>query len=155
MSREGLALDPAKITSMIEWPTPTKLKEVQGFLRLANYYCKFIESFSGIVAPLTNLIKKDQIVEDKIRWTDECKKAFTSIKKQLTTAPILTIFNPEKEVTLETDVSNYAIGARIAQKSEDGKLRPVTYFSRKIIPVELNYNIYNKELLAIVKTYKL
>ena len=154
VSREGLAPDPGKIKSIQDWPTPTKLKEVQGFLGLANYYRKFIKGFSGIASPLTNLTKKEQADGQRITWTKECEEAFTAIKERLTTAPILIIFDPERETSVDTDASDYAIGARLAQKGDDGKLRPVAYFSRKMTPAELNYDIHDKELLAIVEACK-
>ena len=73
------------------------------------------------------------------------------LKKRFTEEPILTHYNLDKEVILETDVSDYAIGACISQKDLNGKLRPIAYFSKKLSLAKLNYDVYNKELLAIVR----
>ena len=73
---------------------------------------------------------------------------------RLTIAPILVIFDPEREAILETDASDYAIGAYLAQKGNDGKMRTVAYYARKMTGPELNYDIHDKELLAIVKALR-
>ena len=73
---------------------------------------------------------------------------------RLTITPILAIFNPEREAILETDISNYTIGACLAQKGNDGKIRTVAYYARKMTGPELNYDIHNKELLAIVEALR-
>ena len=107
VSTDGLAPDPDKIKAVEEWPTPTNVKEVQSFLGFANYYRRFIKGFSGIAAPLSALTKKDV----EFRFDQKCEQAFKELKRQLTTAPSLTIFDPEKEAILETDASDEAIGA--------------------------------------------
>ena len=66
-------------------------------------------------------------------------------------APILIAFDPEKETVVETDASDYALGGVISQKGEDGKLHPIAFYSRKLTSAELNYEIHDKELLAIVE----
>jgi hypothetical protein len=69
-------------------------------------------------------------------------------------APILTTFNPTKKIILKTDSSNFTIRACLNQLDENSKFKPIAYYSRKLLPIELNYNIYNKELLAIVVAFK-
>ena len=87
-------------------------------------------------------------------FRDKYQKALEDLKERLSTASILAVFNPELHATLETDASNYAIGACLSQKGEDGKSRPVVYYSRKITGPELNYDIHDKELLAVVEAFK-
>jgi hypothetical protein len=70
------------------------------------------------------------------------------------TEPILVIFDPKKLVTVETDASDKAIGACLSQLDDKAKLRPVAYLSRKIALAELNYKVYDKELLAIVEAFR-
>ena len=106
VSEKGLALDPVKIQSIEEWPRPQNIKEVQLFVGLANYYRKFILGYSHTTTPLTNLTKKDQ----HFNWTEEYKQAFKAIKEKITKAPILAIFNLEKEAILKTDTSDYTVG---------------------------------------------
>ena len=150
VSSEGLGPDPDKIKSVQDWPEPSNVKDVQGFVGLANFYRRFIEGFSKVAAPLTALTKKGQIFD----FGKKCQEAFNEIKKRITAAPILLIFDPEKEVFLETDASDYAIGACICQKDKEGKLKPVAYYSRKMTGPELNYDIHDKELLAIVEAFR-
>jgi hypothetical protein len=73
----------------------------------------------------------------------------------MTLAPILRIFDLEKEVTVKTDASDKAIEGYLKQKDEDGKLYPIVYYSRKMTRLELNYDVHNKEILAIVVCLKI
>ena len=127
------------------------IKEVQALLGILNYYRKFIENFSQIAAPLIALTKK----ESRFTFGINYKEVFKELKRRLTTALILAIYDPEKEAILEINVSDYIIGACLTQKREDDKIRPIAYYSRKIIGLELNYDIYDKELLAIVEVFKI
>ncbi|KAI7411517.1 hypothetical protein KC336_g12012 [Hortaea werneckii] len=147
VSREGLKMDSKKIEAITSWPKPTTVKEVQSFLGFANFYRQFIAGYSQVATPLTNLTKKEQAFE----WTQEAKQAFQELKTRFSTEPILVIFDPSKSTTLETDASDKAIGACLSQPDDKGKLRPVAYLSRKMTPAELNYEIHDKELLAIVE----
>jgi hypothetical protein len=96
------------------------------------------------------LLKK----EKEFGWDEGCDKAFKEVKQRITSAPILMQSNPEKEKTLETNTSDYAIRMRLTQPGDNGKPRPIMFYSRKLIQAELNYDIYNKELLAIVVAFK-
>lgn len=110
---------------MVEWPVLTNVKEVQSFLGFANFYRKFIEKYSKIAIPLTELTKKDQ----KFEWSAEAQKAFDELKKRFTSQPILLSFDPEKPITLETDASDGAIGACISQSDDMGRLHPLAFYS--------------------------
>jgi hypothetical protein len=150
VSREGLKMDSKKIEAITSWPKPTTVKEVQSFLGFANFYRQFIKDYSKIAAPLTNLTKKDLVFE----WTLEAEQAFQELKTSFSTEPILVIFDPKKPVTVETDASDKAIGACLSQPDDKAKLRPVAYLSRKMAPAELNYEVHDKELLAIVEAFR-
>jgi hypothetical protein len=99
---------------------------------------------------LFKLLKKSK----KFKWDEDCDKAFVEVKKQIISAPILVQNDPEKEKTLKTDALDYVIGMRLTQPGDNGKLRPIAFYSRKLIQAELNYNIHDKELLAIVVAFK-
>lgn len=118
-------MNPDKVKAIEEWPQPTTLKELQAFLGLANYYRKFIKDFSLKAIPLTNMTKKDQPFE----WGKEQEEAFTELKIAMISKPVLAMFDPKKPITIETDASNFAIGGVLSQPGEDGKLRPVAFFS--------------------------
>src|SRR5271167_794946 len=129
-------MDPAKIASVLGWPRPTSVKEVQAFIGFANFYRKFIKGYSAMAAPLTNLTKKDK----PFIWTSKEGEAFTRLREAFTKAPILAYFEPEEQIIMETDASDFAIGACLNQRGKDGKLHPIAYFSAKMSPPELNYD---------------
>jgi len=92
--------------------------------------------------------------QTSFKWEKEQQRVFEEAKSKLTTAPLLVQHDPEKETTIETDASDYAIGARMTQPGPNGKPRPVAFYSRKLIQAELNYDIHDKELLAIVTAFR-
>jgi hypothetical protein len=72
------------------------------------------------------------------------------LKSAFIKEPILATFDPEKKILVETDASDYTIGAYISQPDKQGKLYPIAFYLRKMILAELNYEIHNKELLAVI-----
>jgi hypothetical protein len=150
ISTEGIHMDQNKVNMILKWPQPENVKQVQQFIGLVNYYRRFIGGYAGIMHSLFTLLKK----EKEFGWDEGCDKAFKEVKQQITSAPILVQSNPEKEKTLETDASDYAIGMRLTQPGDDGKPHPIAFYSRKLIQAELNYDIHDKELLAIVVAFK-
>ncbi|KAJ8755156.1 hypothetical protein K2173_018954 [Erythroxylum novogranatense] len=84
---EGIQVDPRKVEAVLHWEAPRNVSEVRSFLGLAGYYCRFVEGFSLISAPLTKLLRKDV----PFRWTEECQKSFEELKHRLTTTPVLSI----------------------------------------------------------------
>lgn len=149
ISSKGIRMDPAKVQSVVEWPQPKNIKEIRGFLGFANFYRHFIKNYSKLVAPLTDLTKTTR----KYEWTDRAQKAFEVIKHAFAEGDIIHHFDPKAPITIETDASDYAIGAILSQLF-DGKLKPIAFFSRKLNPAEMNYEIHDKELLAIVEALK-
>jgi hypothetical protein len=119
--------------------------EVRSTLRLLNYHQAFIPSFSHIVKPLTELLKKNT----KFLWMEKCTKALDRIINILTTAPILTHPDPDKPFELEVDASDYAMGAILFQHDEREKLKPLGFHSKTLFKKEMNYDIYDKELMAV------
>jgi len=145
VGRHGIKMEPAKIQSIEEWPLPKNVKEVQGFLEFANYNRQFIEGYSKKALPLTSLTKKDT----PFHWGSKEQQAFDDLKQACTENPVLKLFDPKKTIRIETDASDLAIGACLCQEY-DKKWQPVAYYSRKLSPAEQNYDIHDKELLAIV-----
>ena len=150
VSREGLRMDQSKVRSILEWPRPRNVKEVQSFLGFANYYRRWIPRYSHVAGPLTELTKKTET----FRWMHQEETAFHELKQRFTKDTLLVIFDPDREVVVETDASDYAIGACISQRTNEGTLRPVAFHSRKMSSQELNYDIHDKELLAIVLAFE-
>ena len=142
-------MDPKKIQTVIDWKNPATIRDVQCFLGFANFYRIFIQNYSKIAAPLTRLTCKD-----KLEWNAETDQAFEALKKALTTAPILTHPDFQKPFFLETDASDFTLGAVFSQPDEDGRLCAVAFHSQKFTAAEINYEIHDKELLAIVDSFQ-
>ena len=143
-----------KIRSIAEWPQPKNVHEVRQFLGLANYYRRFIKNFSLIAHPLTELLKVGEADKRKnkyrpIPWNTAHQLSFERLKHRLTNAPVLQQVDPSKPFIVETDASDFAIGACLLQLGDDGKLHPVAFHSRKLHDAELRYPVHEKELLAI------
>ena len=147
---DSIHMDPQKITIITDWLTSIKLKQVQSFLRFVNFYCCFITNFFKITKSLTHLIQKDT----PFSWTSECQHAFEELKQVFIIASVLQNFNSEKSVTFETDVSDYVTADVFSQPDEKGNLHSVAFFFSKMSSEKCNYEIYNKELLTIIKAFK-
>ena len=147
ISTDGMTMDPEKVQALQAWKDPTSVKELQQFLGFANFYRRFIQGYSTLITPMTKLLRKDV----NWAWESEQADAFKALKKAFTTAPVLAYFDYTKRTVVETDASNWASGGVLSQFNDDGKLRPVAFFSSKHTVAECNYEIYDKELLAIVK----
>lgn len=143
---ESITVDPSKVQAITEWQPPTSVKGVRSFLGFANFYRCFIENFSEITAPLTNLTKKGTAW----RWDSEENEAFEKLKKIFATKPVLSQWDPDRDTVLEADCSGYALGGCLSQFDSNGTLRPVAYYSRRLTSAEFNYPIHDKEMLAIV-----
>ncbi len=140
-------MDESKVHVVLNWPLPFNIKELQCFLGFANFYRRFIRGFSSIAAPLTNMTKKGS---RRLQWTAEAHKAFDQLKRQFTTAPILHHPDPNSPFVVEVCASNIGIGAILSQRQGDpAKLYPCAYYSRKLTPTERNYDVGDRELLAI------
>ena len=150
ISARGIEMSPGKVQAVQEYEVPKTLKDVRSFLGFANFYRRFIKDFSKIARPITDCLKGGGF-----QWTPAATAAFEYLKKAFTTAPILIHYDPNQESIVETDASDYALGAILSQRSsEDGKMHPVAFHSRKFSPAEINYDTRDKELLAIVEALK-
>jgi hypothetical protein len=115
-------------------------------LGFANFYWKFIRNFAQVAAPLTRLTS-----DVTFQWGPEEQLAFERLKEVFISEPVLASFDPDKETVLECDLSGYAVGGVLSQYGDDSILRLCAYFSRKNNPHECNYEIHDKELLAVVR----
>jgi len=136
-----------KLRAVEAFPIPQTKKQVRTFLGLTGYYRKFIRNYSSISAPLTELTKK--CAPNRIEWTSSCNKAFLMLKQQLCCSPVLRSPDFTKEFRLQTDASEYGVGAVLSQEDDSGDEHPVAYFSRKLLPREQKYATIEKECLAI------
>ncbi|XP_053499602.1 uncharacterized protein LOC128619445 [Ictalurus furcatus] len=147
ISPEGISMDQEKVQAVVSWPTPTTIKELQRFLGFANFYRRFIRNFSAIANPLTSLLKGKP---KRLSWNSSAQSAFDKLKKAFTTAPIIKHPDPSRPFIVEVDASETGVGAILSQRfGEKPKLHLVAFFSRKLSPAERNYDVGNRELLAI------
>ena len=146
ISHEGISMCMDKVQSILEWPTPSCVKDIQKFMGLANFYRRFINKFSDMAKPINNLLKKDV----KFVWGAIQDEVFNKLKNAFTSAPILTLPDPNKPFYVETDASNFAVGAILSQHDSENKLHPCAFYSRTLKDCETRYTVYDKELLAIV-----
>ena len=150
ISTKGIRMDPKKVEAVQNWETLTCVRDVQTFIRFANFYCRFIRRFSNVVCLIIVIIKKNTT----FHWTLKCQKSFKLLKKRFTTAPILAQFDFEKECIVETDSSDNVSERILSQYGDDGLLHSVAFFSYKHSPQEINHEVYDKELLAIIKSFE-
>jgi transposase InsO family protein len=163
ISTDGVKMDPEKLEAIENWETPRSAADIQAFLGFANFYRRFIANFSALTRPLNDRTKGEAFTtrsgKKKMRyvpftWTPECQQAFDGIKEAFRSAPMLAHFDPEKETWVETDASDF-VTAGVLSQMHNGVLRPVAFFSKKMSPAECNYMIYDKELLAIIRSFEL
>ena len=144
---EGIKMEKEKVKEVLEWLTPKCVKDVQKFLGLANYYRRFIEGFAMVARPLHDLVKKDK----KWEWTGKKEKAFQELKERFTKEPVLAAPDIDKKMRMEVDASDYAPGGVLSMECEDGLWRPVAFLSKSLNEIERNYEIHDKEMLAIIR----
>ncbi|XP_036003961.1 uncharacterized protein LOC110367566 [Fundulus heteroclitus] len=137
--------DPEKIKAVLNWPVPDSRKQLQRFLGFANFYRRFVRNYSMIAAPLHALTSTKTV----FAWNPKADSAFLELKQRFSQAPILVHPDPSKQFTLEIDASDSGVGAVLSQRSSDQKLHPCAYFSRRLTPAERNYDVGDRELLAI------
>ena len=150
INESGLSVQQHKVKAVSEWPQPKTRKEVKGFLGLTGYYRKFINKYSEVALPLTELTRNDV----KYVWGDAQQRAFDELKSRLLTAPVLAHPDPSRQFILNTDASGFAIAAVLSQQQQDGSMRPVAYYSKKMNSAQKNYGVTDKELLAIVEAVR-
>ena len=145
-----ISMDTGKLKGIQDWPTPTTVKEVRGFLGFGNFYRWFIRHYSNIAKPLNDLTKKNQ----SFNWTAKCQQAFEELKRRFTEEPVLIMPDQTKPFQIECDASKYASGAVLTQNNGNGNRHPCAFISKTFSETERNYEIYDHELLAIIRALK-
>jgi hypothetical protein len=145
ISKQGIAVDKAKIDAISKLPPPTTVKQIRSFLGHVGFYRRFIQNFSQISKPLSQLLTKDQPFD----FNNKCLESFLRLKKEVTEAPILQGPDWNSPFELMTDASDFAVGAVLGQRI--GKKPVVIYYASKTLDdAQRNYTVTEKELLAIV-----
>lgn len=155
VDQNGVRPDPGKVSSVMDWPVPSTVRQVRAFLGLAGYYRRFVAGFAKIARPLNSLLTgnpADKKSEGRqVHWSPECQASFESLKTSLTQAPVLAYADYSHPFIVYTDASNQGLGAVLAQVQE-GKERVIAYASRSLHPSErndANYSSFKLELLAL------
>ncbi|GKB69247.1 putative nucleotidyltransferase, ribonuclease H [Tanacetum coccineum] len=146
VSADGIIMDPSKVEAITKWPRPTTVTEVRSFLGLAGYYRRFVEGFSRLALPLTQLMRKGE----KFVWTDERQESFEELKRRLVSAPILTLPSGSGGFQIYSDASKKGLGCVLMQH---GKV--IAYASRQLKPYEVNYPTHDLELAVVVFALKI
>ncbi|KAI2646142.1 Transposon Tf2-9 polyprotein [Labeo rohita] len=146
ISVEGIRMYPAKVRAVSDWPTPDSRKALQRFLGFTNFYRQFIRNFGQVSAPLTALTS----TRIEFSWSAAAQAAFDELKHRFTSAPILVTPDPSRQFVVEVDASEVGVGAVLSQVSPlDNKLHTCAFFSHRLSPAERNYDIGDRELLAV------
>jgi hypothetical protein len=146
ISNGGISMDPSKVQNVLSWNEPMSVRDIRSFLGLAGYYRMFIEGFSKISKPMTELLKKDK----KFESTSACEASFQELKKRLTTALILVMPEMEMPFSIYCDASGQALGCVLMQ---DGHM--VAYASRQLRKHEAHYPTHDFELADVVHALKI
>jgi hypothetical protein len=149
VGRDGMRMMEDKIQAVKDWPTPTQVTHVRSFLGTAGYYRKFIQGFSRIASPLSELTM-DQA---KFQWTSKEESAFRALKEAIAASPVLILPDSSKPFVVHTDASGFAIGA-VLQQDQGSGLQPIAYLSKKMLDAETRYPVHEQELLAIIHAIK-
>ena len=155
ISEQGVETDPEKIDKIINWPTPTNPEEVRKFIGFTGYYRRFIQHFSQISKPLTELMPvnnkkktKKPVKQKEWIWGIEQQTAFETLKKKLSTSPILSYPDHDKPFEIHTDASSSGLGAILYQE-QNGLKRVIAYASRSLSKSEQHYPAHKLEFLAL------
>ncbi|KAL0545229.1 hypothetical protein IC582_020379 [Cucumis melo] len=140
ISREGVEVDPEKIRSIADWPVPTNVRQVCGFLGLTGYYRRFVQHYEFIAAPLTQLLKKGGF-----KWNKEVEEAFEKLKKAMLSLPILALPNIDQPFEIETNASGFGVGAILTQLK-----RSIAFYSHTLAMRDRAKPAYERELMAVV-----
>ena len=138
---------------MKNWPVPDSVKQVRAFIALCSYYRRFIKNFAQIARPLHKLLEKQDKKGTNFNWDRGCQDSFENLKTALIAAPILSNPAQSEAFILDTDASDFGIGAVLSQ-IQDGTEKVIAYFSRSLSRSERNYCVTRKELLAVVESVK-
>jgi hypothetical protein len=150
ISPSGISMSQSKVDAILKWPAPKNVKQIQSFLGFANFYRRFIFSYSDIVIPLTRLMRKGVSWD----WSNKSDAAFRQLKQAFTKAPVLTHWSPDYPMLVETDTSDYALAGIISGVTPNGEIHPIAFHSRTFTDTECNYDTHDKELLAIFESFK-
>ena len=144
---DRIRIEKKKVQEIVDWLVLKSVKDVQKFLSLANYYRWFVKDFAKIAKPLYKMTRKDI----KWNWREKQQKVFEELKERFTTELVLVTPDLDREIRVEVDMSDFAMGGVLSMKYEDKKWMLVAYISKLLNEAKKNYKIHNKEMLVIIR----
>ena len=151
ISESGILPSVSKVKAIQDWTRPTNVQEVRQFLGLAQHYRRFCPSFSAIAAPLTELTHGTGAKKRTVIWNDACETSFLKLKRMLTSSPVLLLPDMNKPFHIETDASDFAVGAVLLQQDDKSSAwLPIAYESKKLSSAEQKFPAQERELIAII-----
>ncbi len=150
VSEQDLHMNSSKMIIIVNWTTLINLKEIQSFVKFVNFYRHFIKNFFKLVKSFTQLIRKDT----SFVWNKVCVQAFRNLKKQISFTSVLRHFNLKRQTILKIDASNYVKDEILSQYNDENVLHLMIFYSKSMIFAEINYHIYDKKLLIIIRCFE-
>ncbi len=150
VDRDDIKMNSEKVKIIMKWRKLTHLKKIQTFLSFVNFYKRFIKDFFKVVKSFVKLIKKNHLFS----WSKNCQTAFDELKKRVIEASILSYFSSKLKTFLKSDSSDYVSIEVLSQKENDDHIKSIIYFFKTLFFVECNYEIYDKELLTIIRCFE-
>jgi len=150
VSELDLRMNLSKVTVIVSWITSINLKEIQSFVRFVNFYRRFIKNFSKLVKSFTQLTRKNT----SFVWNEICVQVFDNLKKQVSSISVLRHFDLKRQAILKIDASNYVKDEILSQYDDERVLHSMIFYSKSMILAEINYHIYDKKLLVIIRCFE-
>jgi hypothetical protein len=150
VSADGVKIDPARVEAIQKLSLPRSRKDIQSFLGTINFIRRFIVNFAEFTKYITCMLRKDS----EVKWTEEAKHSFESIKKAIMIALVLISPNFDKDFYIFSFSSNDTIATMLLQKNEDGHEKPVAFYSRVLKDAEIKYDPIEKQAYALIKSLK-
>lgn len=149
ITSDGVKCNEEKVKAIVDLPRPTSIRKIRQFIGMVGWHDAFINHYSTLLAPITDLLKNAKDPHAKPKWTSEAEQAFIDIKKALINAPVLALPDYKLPFEIHTDASNVGIGAMITQQ-QNGINRVIAYYSAKLTPTQQRYMTTEKECLAVI-----
>ena len=150
VSKQDLHMNLSKMIVIVNWTTLINLKEIQNFMKFVNFYRCFIKDFFKLIKLFIQLTRKDT----SFVWNEVCIQAFRNLKKQISFTSVLRHFNLKHQVILKINALNYVKDEILSQYNNENVLYLMIFYSKSMIFVEINYHIYDKKLLIIIRCFK-
>ena len=150
VGKQGIQMSQKKVEDIVNWLALRNVKEVQRFIRFANFYRQFIPGFSSLALPIQVLTHNGAMWN----WSEQFEKVFVELKGKFTTAPIVCHYHPERKKQIETNSSDLCKAGILSQYEPDRHWHPLSYYNKRFVPTELNYHVHDKEIVVIVNCFQ-